>query len=196
MLKDYVAYRRIRRAITRLQGFCKSWEIRRAYIEVKTSARHFQKHARTYLAHKKLQDMMDSEDPELTKEKKREILLKIIHPERYGHGKIGLTSYILHPTSYILHPTSYILHPLSRWRGRHSTLPSPSASICCWCAPPSPRPPHQQWGALSPTTPHHQAASTARRCHPTGRRSASHAKITPRLPTRRPPQVGYCFPMR
>ena len=91
MLKDYAAYRRYMRAVQRLQGFCKSWEIRRAYVEVRTSARMFQRHARTYLAHKKFEDMRESEDPDLTKEKKREILLKILHPERYGKARLGLS---------------------------------------------------------------------------------------------------------
>jgi hypothetical protein len=48
MLKYFVAYRKIRRAILRLQGFCKSWEIRRAYIDVRVSARLLQRHARTH----------------------------------------------------------------------------------------------------------------------------------------------------
>jgi len=89
MLKYFVAYRKIRRAILRLQGFCKSWEIRRAYIDVRVSARLLQRHARTYLAHKKFQDML--EDLDLTKERKRAILLKILHPERYGKTRIGLS---------------------------------------------------------------------------------------------------------
>ena len=35
MLKDYQVFRNYKRAIARLQGFCKSWEIRRAYVEVR-----------------------------------------------------------------------------------------------------------------------------------------------------------------
>jgi len=58
---------------------------------VRTSARMIQKHGRTYLAFKKFQDMRDSDDPALTKDKKREILQKILHPERYGKTRIGLS---------------------------------------------------------------------------------------------------------
>ena len=91
MLKDYQHFRRYKRAILRLQGFCKSWEIRRAYVEVRTAARLIQRYGRTYLAFKKFQDMRDSDDPALTKEKRREILQKILHPERFGKTKIGLS---------------------------------------------------------------------------------------------------------
>ena len=91
MLKDYRFFRRYIRAIQRLQGFCKSWEIRRAYVEVRTAARLIQRYGRTYLAYRKFQDMKESDDPALTKDKKREILQKILHPERYGKTKIGLS---------------------------------------------------------------------------------------------------------
>ena len=91
MLQDYVKYRTYRRAIQRLQGFCKSWEIRRAYMEVRSAAKVFQKHARSYLAHQKLLDMKESEDPALTKEKKKEEKLKILYPERFGRGKMNLS---------------------------------------------------------------------------------------------------------
>jgi hypothetical protein len=91
MLQDYVKYRARRRAILRMQGFCKSWEIRRAYLEVRTAARLIQRYGRTYLAHQKLLDMMESDDPDLTPVKKREVLQKILHPERFGRGKVGLS---------------------------------------------------------------------------------------------------------
>ena len=91
MLKDYQHFRRYKRAISRLQGFCKSWEIRRAYVEVRTAARLIQRYGRTYLAYKKFQDMRESDDPALTQDKRREILQKILHPERFGKTKIGLS---------------------------------------------------------------------------------------------------------
>ena len=91
MLKDYQHFRRYKRAIQRLQGFCKSWEIRRAYVEVRTAARLIQRYGRTYLAYSKFRDMRESDDPGLTKDKKREILQKIIHPERFGKTRIGLS---------------------------------------------------------------------------------------------------------
>lgn len=61
------------RAIYRLQGFCKSWEIRRAYNEVRATTILFQRHARSYLAHQKLLDWREVDDPELTPAKKREV---------------------------------------------------------------------------------------------------------------------------
>jgi hypothetical protein len=91
MLKDYRKYRILYRAVLRMQGFCKSWEIRRAYMEVRSAAKVFQKHARSYLAHQKLLDMKESEDPALTKEKKKEEILKILYPERFGRGKMNLS---------------------------------------------------------------------------------------------------------
>jgi len=91
MLKDYQKFRARKRAVQRLQGFCKSWEIRRAYVEVRTAARLIQRYGRTYLAYKKFEDMRTSDDPALTKEKKREILQKILHPERFGKTKVGLS---------------------------------------------------------------------------------------------------------
>jgi hypothetical protein len=60
-------------------------------VEVRTAARTIQRFGRTYLAYKKLQDMMESDDPELTPAKKREVLQKILHPNKYGKGKLGLT---------------------------------------------------------------------------------------------------------
>ena len=91
MLKDYRKYRILYRAVLRMQGFCKSWEIRRAYMEVRSAAKVFQKYARSYLAHQKLLDMKESEDPALTKEKKKEEILKILYPERFGRGKMNLS---------------------------------------------------------------------------------------------------------
>jgi len=91
MFGDYRRYRITMRAITRLQGFCKSWEIRRAYLEVRAASRLLQRATRVYLAHQKLIDMKDSEDPNLTPEKKREALLKILYPEKHGQGRVGLS---------------------------------------------------------------------------------------------------------
>ena len=65
--------------------------IRRAYVEVRTAARLIQRYGRTYLAYRKFQDMKESDDPALTKDKKREILLKILYPNKYGAGRIGLS---------------------------------------------------------------------------------------------------------
>ena len=75
----------------RVQAFCKSHRIRRAYLEVHTTSRILQRYARTFLAYRKFQDMKDSDDPALTKEKKREILQKILNPKRYGATKVGLS---------------------------------------------------------------------------------------------------------
>jgi len=91
MLRDYRRYRIIYRAVLRMQGFCKSWEIRRAYNEVRATAKLFQRHARTYLAHQKMLDWKEVDDPELTDVKKREILLKILYPKKHGAARIGLS---------------------------------------------------------------------------------------------------------
>jgi len=91
MLRDYRRYRLIYRSILRMQGFCKSWEIRRAYTEVRATAKLFQRHARTYLAHQKMLDWKEMDDPELTDAKKREILLKILYPRKHGAARIGLS---------------------------------------------------------------------------------------------------------
>ena len=70
------------------QGFCRSWEIRRAYNEVKAAAKIIQRFARTYLAHQKFGEMR--EDSATEPEKKREVLLKILYPHRFGKAKLGL----------------------------------------------------------------------------------------------------------
>ena len=38
MLKDFRRYRITYKAVLRLQGFCRSWEIRRAYNEVRAAS--------------------------------------------------------------------------------------------------------------------------------------------------------------
>lgn len=91
MLKPLLHYKRAKRCILRLQGFCKSWEIRRAYCEVRAAAKLLERWTRTYLAHQKLLDMRESDDPALTPDKKREALLKILYPAKHGRGRIGLS---------------------------------------------------------------------------------------------------------
>jgi len=91
MLRDFRRYRSLYRAVLRMQGFCKSWEIRRAYNEVRATAKLFQRHARTYLARQKMLDWKEVNDPELTPAKKREILLKILYPKKHGAARIGLS---------------------------------------------------------------------------------------------------------
>jgi len=81
MFKDYQFFNKRKKAIARLQGFCKSWEIRRAYVEVRTAAKLIQKYGRTYLAYKKFQEMREGDST--PKEKKKEMLIMILHPERF-----------------------------------------------------------------------------------------------------------------
>jgi len=91
MIKAYIKFRARKRAIQRLQAFCKSHRIRAAYVDVRTAARTLQRFGRTFLAYRKFQDMRESDDPSLTKEKQREILQKIINPKKFGKTKVGLS---------------------------------------------------------------------------------------------------------
>ena len=58
---------------TELLELAEQEQVRRAFVEVRLAATFIIRFARSYLAHKKLQDMMESDDPDLTKAKKREV---------------------------------------------------------------------------------------------------------------------------
>ena len=59
--QDFRAYRIAYKAILRLEGFCRSWEIRRAYAEVKAASLVIARYARTYLAHQKFLEFREEE---------------------------------------------------------------------------------------------------------------------------------------
>ena len=90
MYQPMLKFRKFQKAIRRFQGYCKSWEIRRAYLEVRAAAKLIERWTRSYIAHGKFLEMKDSNDPDLTPEKKRETLLKIMYPAKHGRTRPGL----------------------------------------------------------------------------------------------------------
>jgi len=88
MLKDFRKYRISYKAILRMQGFCRSWEIQRAYSEVRAASKMIQRYTRTYLAYQQFREFR--EDTSIEAKKKCEVLLKILYPHRYGKAKLGL----------------------------------------------------------------------------------------------------------
>ena len=60
-------------------------------MDVRSAAVCIIRFTRCYLAHQKLLDFRESEDPNVNAEKKRDALLKILYPAKHGRGKVGLS---------------------------------------------------------------------------------------------------------